>query len=137
MASTALDTQGTTLKIDNTTPGTADQLIENIKSFSGFDGESTEIEVTNLDSTAKEFRVGLKDNGSFSLEWNPDYSATGQNVVRAAGNTVKTFELELPNGSTAGFQGLIKNADSISGGVDAVLDGSVSIRINGAVTITP
>ncbi len=137
MASTAIDAQGSTLKIDNVTPGTADQLIENIKSFSGFDGESSEIDVTNMDSTAKEFRIGLKDYGSFSLEWNPDYSATGQNVIRAAGNTVKTFELELPNGTTAGFQGVIKNGDAIQGAVDGVVDGSVSIKITGAVTITP
>lgn len=137
MASTAIDAQGSTLKIDNATPGTADVAIENIKSFSGFDGEKTEIDVTNLDSTAKEYRLGLQDYGSFSFEWNPSYSATGQNVVRAAGSTVKTFKLTLPNGTTADFQGIVKNGTAITGGVDNVIDGSVTIRITGAVTITP
>lgn len=137
MASTAIDAQGATLQVDNATPGTADTAIANIKSFSGFDGEASEIDVTNLSSTAKEFKLGLKDFGSFSLEWNPDYSDAGQNVIRAAGSNLKTFLLTLPNGTTAGFQGYVKNGDSISGGVDGVIDGSVSIKITGSVTITP
>jgi len=139
MASTAIAAQGATLEIDIAVPGTPDTAIANIKSFSGFDGESGEIDVTNLDSTAKEYRAGLQDFGSFSLEWNPDYSDAGQNNMRSAqaSGAVKTFLLTLPNGTTAQFAGIVKNASSISGGVDAVLDGSVSIKVTGAVTITP
>lgn len=137
MPSTAIDAQGATLQVDNATPGTADTAIANIKSFSGFDGEASEIDVTNLSSTAKEYKLGLKDFGTFSVEMNPDYSDSGQNVLRAAGSSLKTFLLTLPNGTTAGFSGYVKNADSISGGVDGVVDGSVSIKITGSVTITP
>ena len=139
MASTAIAAQGATLEIDIAVPGTPDTAIANIKSFSGFDGEAGEIDVTNLDSAAKEYRAGLQDFGSFSLEWNPDYSDAGQNNMRTAqaSGAVKTFLLTLPNGTTAQFAGIVKNASSISGGVDAVLDGSVSIKVTGAVTITP
>jgi len=139
MASTAIDAQGATLEVDVAVPGTPDTAISNIKSFSGFDGEASEIDVTNLDSTAKEYRAGLQDFGSFSLEWNPNYSDAGQNDVRSAqaSGDVKTFLLTLPNGSTAEFAGIVKNAQAISGGVDAVVDGSVSIKITGSVTITP
>lgn len=139
MASTAIQAQGATLKVDNTIQGTADEPVVNVKSFSGFDGEASEIDVTNLSSAAKEYRAGLQDFGSFSLEWNPDYADAGQNAVRAAqaSGAVKTFLLTLPNGTTAEFQGIVKNASSISGGVDAVLDGSVSIKVTGDVTITP
>lgn len=135
MPSTAIDAQGSTLQVDDLTPGTPDVAVANINSFSGFDGEASEIDVTNLSSTAKEYRVGLKDFGSFSLDWNPDYTDAGQNVIRSAGNAVKTFLLTLPNGTTLTFQGLVKNADSISGGVDAVIDGSVSIKVSGDVTV--
>lgn len=136
MASTAISAQGTTLEIDTVTAGTPDTEIENVKSFSGFDGEAGEIDVTNLSSTAKEFRVGLQDFGSFSFEWDVDLAATGQDAVRAAqaSGAVKTFRLTFPDASTATFSGLVKNATSMSGGVDQVLTGSVSIKITGAVT---
>lgn len=137
MASTAIAAQGATLQVDKLTPGTADVSVANIKSFSGFDGEASEIDVTNLSSTAKEYRAGLQDFGSFSMEWNPDFTDDGQNEVRAAqaSGAVKTFLLTLPNATTATFQGIVKNASSMSGGVDAVVDGSVSIKITGNVTI--
>lgn len=136
MASTAISAQGSTLEIDTTTPGTPDTEIANVKSFSGFDGEAGEIDVTNLSSTAKEFRIGLQDYGSFSMEWDVDFEDAGQNAVRAAqaSGAVKTFVLTFPDGSTATFQGLVKNATSLSGGVDQVITGSVSIKITGEPT---
>lgn len=139
MASTAIKAQGSTIQTDIAVAGTPDTVIANLKGFSGFDGESTEVDITNLSSPAKEFDVGLQDYGSFSMEWNPDFSDPGQNDVRAAQSSgaTKTFLLTLPNGTTAQFAGLVKNASSINGGVDAALDGSVSIKITGAVTITP
>lgn len=136
MASTAISAQGATLMIGATgvTPTTK---IANIKSYSGFDGEASEIDVTNLDSTAKEYRLGLQDFGSFTAEWNPDYSDAGQNEARAAqaSGAVKAFLLTLPDGTTMAFDGIVKNAQSASGGVDATHDGSISIRITGDLTI--
>ena len=138
MASTAISAQGSVLKVDDSIPGTADVPIKNLKTFSGFDGEAGELDVTNLDSVAKEYLAGLQDYGSFTLEWNPDYSDSGQDVMRAAqaSGVVKTFELTLPNAKVAAFQGLVKNASSIKGGVDSALDGSVAIKITGDVTVT-
>jgi hypothetical protein len=137
MTSTAISAQGATLMVGATgaTPTTA---VKNIKSYSGFDGEASEIDVTNLDSTSKEYRLGLQDFGSFTAEWNPDYTDAGQNEVRAAqaSGAVKSFLLTLPNGNTLAFDGLVKNATSASGGIDATHDGSVSIRITGDVTVT-
>jgi hypothetical protein len=110
--------------------------VANVKTFSGFDGEAAEIDVTNLSSTAKEFRTGLQDFGSFSFDWDVDYANAGQNAVRAAqaSGSVKDFKLTLPNASTASFTGLVKNATNVSGGVDQVVGGSVSIKITGTVT---
>ena len=138
MASTAISSQGTTIEIDVAIQGTPDVEIANVKSFSGLDGESSEIDVSNLSSTAKEYRVGLKENGSFSLEWNPDYSDSGQNAVRAAeiSGAQKAFLITLPNGVTLAFDGFVSSAGGISGGVDGVLDGSGSIKVSGAVTVT-
>lgn len=137
MTSTAITAQGSTLQIDNDTPGTADEAISNVVSFSGFDGEASEIDVTNLDSTAKEFLLGLQDFGSFTFEFHPDYTDAGQNALRAAqtSGNVKTFLLTLSDTTTVAFTAYVKNAQAASGGVDAALAGSASLKISGAITI--
>lgn len=135
MASTAISAQGTTIEVDSTTPGTPDTEIGNVASFSGFDGEASEIDVTNLSSTAKEFNIGLKDFGAFSMEIHPDYDDAGQSELRSAGNSVKTFRITLPNSKTLTFSGLVKNADALNGGVDAVLTGTVNIKVTGDVVV--
>lgn len=137
MASTAISAQGSTFEIDTDTQGTADTQIANMYSYSGLDGEASEIDTTNMDSTAKEFRLGLVDNGGFNIEFHPDYDDEGQNALRAAGlsGAVKAFVLTLPNTKTVSFNGLVKNASSINGAVDAVVTSSASIRITGAVTV--
>lgn len=133
MASTAISAQGTTVQVDDTVVGTPDVVINNIASFSGFDGEASEIDATNLSSQAKEYKIGLKDFGSFSMEIHPDFDDAGQNVLRTAGNVTKTLKVTLPNGKTLTFEGLVKNADSLNGGIDAVLTGTVTIKISGPV----
>lgn len=135
MASTAISAQGTTIQVDDSTEGTADVVINNVASFSGFDGEASEIDVTNLSSAAKEYQVGLKDFGAFSMEIHPDFDDAGQNVLRTAGNATKTFLVTLPNSKKLTFKGLVKNADSLNGGIDAVLTGTVTVKISGPVTV--
>lgn len=138
MPSTAISAQGSTLQIDNTTPGTPDVAIANLISFSGLDGEATEIDRTNMSSTAKEKLIGLQDFGNFTFEMDPDYTDTGQNTLRSAqgSGSTKAFLLTLPNGVTLAFSGFVRNASSITGGVDAKLGGNVAISIDGAVTVT-
>jgi len=132
----AIKAQGTTLMIDATTPDTADVPISGLKSFDGFDGEASEIDTTDLGSDAKEFMLGLVDNGAFSIEFFPNFSDVGQEDLRsnAAAGTSALFKLTLPDSTTATFTGLVKNAQKLSGSVDSVVDGSASIKISGAVT---
>jgi hypothetical protein len=135
MPSTAISAQGSTFELDVSVPGTPDTVIENMFSYSGLDGEASEIEVTNLRSGAKEFKLGLKDNGGFNIEYHIDYDDPGQNNLRAAGESgdTKRFRLTLPNNKTLSFDGLVKNAEGISGGIDATVNGGASIRISGSV----
>ena len=130
MASTAITAQGTTFSI-----GATPTPIKNIKSFSGFDGAAAEIDVTNLDSVAKEFRLGLKDNGSFSIEIDRDIADPGQIALLAAQGTgaATPFVLKFADGNSAEFTGFVKKF-SLSGGVDAVVKGSADIRISGDIT---
>lgn len=110
--------------------------ISNIKSFNGFGGMADEIDVTNLDSTAKEFRLGLQDFGTFSVELHVDYADAGQNALRAAqaSGAQKNFKLNFPNAKVASFAGFVKGTP-VSGGINDVLAGSAEIRISGAVTV--
>jgi hypothetical protein len=137
MASTAISAQGSTLEIDVSVSGTPDTEIANLFSFSGLDGEASEIDVTNLTSAAKESKLGLKDYGNFSIEYHVDFDDAGQNDLRAAGvsGDTKSFTLTLPNAKTLSFDALVKNADSISGGIDATVNGGASLRITGAVVV--
>jgi hypothetical protein len=134
MTSTAISAQGSTLSI-----GATPTAIENMISFSGFDGQAAEIDVTNLSSTSKEYLAGLTDPGSFSFEFHANFltATAGQELLRAAAlsGAVTDFTLDLPDGTSLDFQAVVQNALSTSGGVDAALNGSASLRISGPITI--
>ena len=109
------------------------------KSWSGFDGQASEIDTTDLDSTAKEKAQGLQDFGSISLDCNFSPDDAGQVAMRAAkaAGTAKNFKLDYPTavGKTATFSGNVLSNPQ-SGGVDAVVGGSFTISISGEVTIS-
>jgi hypothetical protein len=135
MNSTAIPAQGTTFAVDTSISGDPSfTAIKNIKTYSGLDGSASEIDVTNLSSDAKEVRIGLEDNGQFTLEVDRDLSDSGQIALLAARDSqaAKRFKLTLSNGENAQFTGYVKKF-SISGGVDQVVKGSVDIRISGTV----
>ena len=132
MASTAIDSQGSTLTVDTSAIG-------NLKSFSGFDQEASEIDVTNLSSLAKEKRAGLQDFGSFQVEWHVDHSDVGQaamHVLQGSGGT-GAFVLTLPNADTVTFSAVVKNAYRMSGGVDAVVEGGAVLAVDGLPEFGP
>ncbi|MCP3852125.1 MAG: hypothetical protein GY694_18075 [Gammaproteobacteria bacterium] len=123
----AIKSQGTALTIDATAIG-------NIVSYDGFDGAAQEIDITNLASTAKEYEVGLVDNGNFGFEVNVDDSDAGQAALTAAKNagTTDTYVLTLTGGDTRTFDALVVSF-SESAGVDDVVKGSVQLKISGSV----
>ena len=133
MASTAITAQGADLTIEGTT-------IANITSFTGFDGEAPEIDVTNLQSEAKEYLLGLTDGGGgFTLEIHPEYGDAGQDALRAAeiSGAASAFVLTLSDLTTITFQALVKNAHNLTGSVDAALAGNCTLKVTGPLTIAP
>lgn len=132
----ALDTTGGAAYVSGgTATGTTFTKILNLKDFSGFDGSASEIDTTNLDSTAKEFRLGLVDNGQFTINYDYDPADAGQNALRAkrVSGVLSNFRLTLPNQTPITFNGYVKKA-SLQGGVDAVAKNASDIRISGAVS---
>lgn len=131
-----VDTTGKTVTAGSgtATPVTWTEVGE-CSNFSGFDGESSEVDTTHLRSTAKESMTGLEDFGGFTADCNYIGGDAGQAAIRAAktASTTKNFRLTLADTSTATFSANVKQF-SFSAGVDAVNKGSISLKITGAVT---
>jgi hypothetical protein len=112
------------------------QPIGNVVSFNGPGGSASVIDVTNLDSTAKEKRMGLPDEGQFTMELNYDPDNTAHIALRNARKTRTRTEFKLTltdaTATSLTFWGYVL-AFAIQGGVDAVVKASLTIEIDGAV----
>lgn len=136
--STAISAQGTIIKIQNSGSPGEYTAIGNVKSFSDLEsGSSSEIDVTDLTSTEKEYLLGLADPGTFSMAVLASHADAGQEIAAARRRDgAKTyFQIILPSGSTptASFAGFVKKF-SRSGGVDAAVTGAIDVRVTGAIT---
>lgn len=132
---TPIPSQGTTITHND---GTIAQTVGGHQSFSGFGGgEASEEDVSTLASTAREKRLGLVDEGSFSLNTLYDPADVGQASMLAARITGVSREMviTLSSGDIATFQSLIKSAP-IDGNVDESLKCVYSISINGSIIWT-
>lgn len=130
---TAIDAQGTTFTINAQTVG-------GMISFSGMDGEAADIDITTLDSTAKEFRQGLQDYGNFSVELLRDPNDAGQDemLTQKTAQTTSTCVLTFPDDvalNVATFSAYVKSL-STAGGVDDVARGTANLKITGEVVWT-
>lgn len=119
------------------TPVTWTQLKE-LDSFKPSGASVSKLDKTNLDSVAKEYSAGLVDNGDISFDVR--FVATDPGLIAAqaafiAGAT-KQFKLVTPNGKTSSFQGYYAKCPIVpDGGIDKLLSGSITIQIDGAVTV--
>lgn len=133
-----IGTQGTTIEVDTGLPGTPTfTIIGNATGWSGPSFTRNEIDVTALDSVAKEYILGLKDPGEFSIDVNVDKSDPGQEFLWENLNlntpiAVKlTFPVTPPDGFA--FLALVMNFET-SGNADDKVDGTISLRVTGDVT---
>jgi hypothetical protein len=145
MASSAKKAQGTTISISANVSTPSYTVIKNVTTIDGIQGGSaSDIEVTDLSSTAKEYVTGLIDNGEISLAVKYDYDDAGQGIVQTAleESALCKFKVSLPisgtevTGTTFVFNGTPKTF-SKSVGVDGVVESSISIKVSGDITITP
>ena len=120
------------------TPVTYTEILE-VKSFNPGGASVSDIDVTDLKSTAKEFRPGLVDNGEFSMDINYLSTDAGQAALKTCfeASKVKAFKVTDPAGKIYTFLAYVKNFPAIpSGAVDGVLLGNITLRISGAVTLS-
>jgi len=106
--------------------------VGNVKDFDIQQDESTEIDVTNLDSTRKEFQIGLAGSWTASCNYDIDNTDTGQSEFEVAqgDGQDRVFSLTLLSGAIFTGIGYVKST-SATGSPDAVVSGTVSIRGTG------
>lgn len=132
---TSIESQGTTIQYSDGGSPSSFSSIGNIVSFTGPGGSASVIDVSNLDSTFREKRMGLPDEGQFTLEVNLDPDNTSHLALKNArrDRTRLEFRINLTDSTSTkiGFFGYVLNF-TISGGVDQVDKASITIEIDGA-----
>jgi len=134
----AINTLGKTITIGTAhcTPAAWTQ-INQIKDIKPAGAQASKIDVTDLNSAAKEFETGLIDNGSVAMTYFELVSDPGQQAALAAfiASTVSNFKVTLTGGSTRTFSGVVLKFGTLpDASVDGVQTGTFEIQISGAVT---
>lgn len=133
-AATAEDAVGLTLT------GNSYEVIGEVVGFNGPSGAANVIDVTNLGSTAKEKRIGIRDEGQLTLDINFSPTDGPQMAMKndRANRTLREYEIRLTDAVT-GYIPTALNFDAyvtgfaISGSVDNVVKGSLTLEITSAV----
>lgn len=137
-------TQGTKLEVSTTV---ADDLASSGLSYADLSvtikdpnfqgGQTTEIDVTVLASAAKEYALGLDDNGTFTMagNWKSDDAAQKILVDARGDKQSRAFRVTFSDGSKFEFLGLVTQFQWQSQ-LDNVVSGTFNVRVNGAVKMT-
>ncbi len=128
------DSTGLTYTSGGTATPVTYTKINGVQSFSGLDGAASDLDVTDLDSTAMEYINGLVDEGKFSFEAKRIAADNGQIAMIAAraSGALTGLKLTLPDAAVATFNVLVKTVP-VTGAVNAVLKGTFDCKISGPV----
>lgn len=133
MTATPILTQLTTITFNSVAIG-------GVRSITGIgSGSASEINLTTLASTAKEFAQGLRDFGSIELDLIRNQDDLGQLELfnSLAAQTTETIVVTLPS-STANvitFQGFVVSLP-MDIAADKIVEGKCKIRITGPIIIS-
>lgn len=137
MTTTSVESQGVELRRGDGGGPEVFTLVGQITSIDGPSGSAAVIDVTTLDSVAREKRMGLPDEGQITLEGIYDPAQAQQEGLRTdrAARTLRNFELVLTDlaNTTFAFSAFVLEF-SLGEAVDAVVTLSVTLEITGAVT---
>jgi len=113
--------------------------INQIKSYKPSGASASTIDVTDLDSIAKEFLTGLVDNGTLSADVFYLASDAGQAAVLAAfkSSLSKTYKLTINGGATFTYAASVTKCPTLPDlAVDGVLTGQIDWKVSGDVTVS-
>jgi len=143
----AIETQGTRVYWSTSTAlsTSTTAAVGAVVDISGPNSQGGEIDITTFDSTAKEFLLGLRDEGTISLNLVRDTSNTGQtNLIadQAARNLRKLaidFSTHVIEASVVGSRLSMDaycQSFSYTMGADDAVKAAATFRITGAVNTT-
>ena len=133
MATNAILGAGSSLKLgDGASPEVFTKIAEVLRV--GAIGQSAaEIDVTSLDSTAKEYIAALPDGETVSITMN-FVGGTQQNALRDGVRTTKNFVMEFSDNTKATFTMVILGFLRDETSPESQLTASVNGRITGPIT---
>jgi hypothetical protein len=132
--------QGTVLSRETSSGSGSFVAVANVRSWSGPSTENPELDITTLSSVAKEFTGGLIDFGELTLELNFDPSNTTHQQIfadmEASPPTVTGWRITFVNPTVNYTWNAFVRSFSISGEVDGIIAGSVTLRLSGARSVS-
>ncbi len=111
--------------------------VGNVQDFTPDGGTANVIDVTNMDSLAKEKRQGLQDNGNYALTYDADDTDVGQLrlIAARAAQAVVVFKQYYPGGlKIRAWQGFVQKITEPVAGVDKVLRCSATLVVTGPIS---
>lgn len=137
MSSSAIETQGMAIKVSSGSPSVF-TTISDVTDFSGPSGTANIIDVSDLQSTSREKKQGLTDNGQFSFNIHYIPNDTQHELLRSsqASRTRLEFQMVFTDSptSTWTFYGYVTGFN-VSGAVDDVVKSAVTVEIDGDITV--
>ena len=122
----------------STSQSSAVQIAE-VTDFNGPGGAAAVIDISHLESTAKEKMIGLRDEGQLSMTLNYNATDTGQVALKAdrASRTMRKALLKFNDTATnaAVFDAYCMQFQ-VQGAVDNKITANAVLEITGAVTWT-
>jgi hypothetical protein len=134
-----VDTTGKTIT-DNTDTATATPVewteIGEVTDVDRAAGSRSEIDTTHLQSTSKEYLLGLRDSGTVTFNVNWLFDDAGQLALLTAegSDDAYDFRVTYPSTDVMTFSAYVQSVSGPSAAVDGKLSGSVTLRITGDVT---
>ena len=134
----AKESQGIISYISTTTVASTNVVIGEVVGFSGPTQSVNIIDVTHLQSTAKEKMVGLYDGGNFTLNVNMLVTDDGQTKAREmlVARTLGSILIQLSTAATTQkfvAEGYVTGL-TMTGSVDNKLAGDITFEISGGVS---
>lgn len=145
MASSVVLVQGTSITISTTevtdltpSPAPATATLDCIgRDITYTGGTASEVDVTTLCSTAKEFRLGLEDSGTMSVSghWVQTHAAHQAIRTAAADKLSRLIVVTFDDGSTFSCLAFVSQR-SWTAAVDGVVSATFNFRLTGATLET-
>lgn len=109
--------------------------VAQVRSIGDFGGDSSEIDCTDLASTAKEYLMGLPDNGDVQVTIAYDPSDVRHNAFFTREYLQSSNNYKIVTGTANwAFAAYVKSFKIVGLAPDGLVEAQVTLRINGAIT---